>query len=95
MPCVTNFQPSASTRFGITFAIIGSAIPGFVSITYCLLPTLKRRLKNAGVDRFVRADDHASDHATVWVELSDGDVLKRSAVKRGTHTRVRRCSGED
>jgi exodeoxyribonuclease-3 len=29
------------------------------------------RLTDAGVDRTVRGDDHASDHAPVWVELTD------------------------
>lgn len=34
-----------------------------------LSPALKRRLKAAGVDRAVRGETGASDHAPVWVEL--------------------------
>jgi len=33
-------------------------------------PPLKRRLKNAGVDRWVRDQPHASDHAPTWIEIS-------------------------
>jgi bifunctional non-homologous end joining protein LigD len=32
---------------------------------------LKRRLVDANVDKWVRGEPHASDHAPVWVELSD------------------------
>jgi exodeoxyribonuclease-3 len=35
-----------------------------------LSPVLKRRLKAAGVDRAVRGEAGASDHAPVWVELA-------------------------
>ncbi|UXI66376.1 exodeoxyribonuclease III [Tahibacter amnicola] len=35
-----------------------------------LNPSLKRRLKRAGVDTWVRGEPGASDHAPVWVELS-------------------------
>jgi exodeoxyribonuclease-3 len=35
-----------------------------------LTPNLKKRVKGAGVDRFVRDLPHASDHAPVWVELA-------------------------
>lgn len=34
-----------------------------------LSKTLARRLKGAGIDRDVRGEDGASDHAPVWVEL--------------------------
>ncbi len=33
---------------------------------------LAPRLKAAGVDRWVRGQEHASDHAPVWVELGGG-----------------------
>ena len=33
---------------------------------------LKRRLTDANVDRWVRGEPHASDHAPVWVELDEG-----------------------
>jgi exodeoxyribonuclease III len=34
-----------------------------------LTPDLARRLKTSGVDSYVRAQERASDHAPVWVEL--------------------------
>lgn len=34
-----------------------------------LNPSLARRLKNAGVDAWVRNEAHASDHAPTWIEL--------------------------
>lgn len=34
-----------------------------------LNPPLARRLKNAGVDAWVRNEAHASDHAPTWIEL--------------------------
>ena len=37
-----------------------------------LTPELTKRLKDAGVDRFVRDFAHASDHAPVWIELTEG-----------------------
>lgn len=37
-----------------------------------LSPQLAKRLKGAGVDRHVRGWEKASDHAPVWIELSDG-----------------------
>ena len=40
-------------------------------IDHLLINTpLKRRLKNAGVDRWVRDQPHASDHAPTWIEIS-------------------------
>jgi exodeoxyribonuclease III len=36
-----------------------------------LSPSLAGRLVAAGVDRDVRAREHASDHAPVWIELTD------------------------
>ena len=38
-----------------------------------LSPSLAARLVAAGVDRDVRAREHASDHAPVWIELADAD----------------------
>jgi exodeoxyribonuclease III len=35
---------------------------------------LAGRLVAAGVDRDVRAHEHASDHAPVWIELADADT---------------------
>jgi exodeoxyribonuclease-3 len=34
-----------------------------------LSPDLAPRLRDAGVDRWVRGEPHASDHAPTWVEL--------------------------
>ena len=34
-------------------------------------PSLEPRLKQAGVDRMVRGREGASDHAPVWVTLSE------------------------
>ena len=36
-----------------------------------LSPALKPRLQAAGVDRWVRGETDASDHAPVWVEIAD------------------------
>ena len=36
-----------------------------------LSPKLKSRLKDANVDRWVRDQPHPSDHAPVWIQLSD------------------------
>jgi exodeoxyribonuclease-3 len=36
-----------------------------------LSPSLAGRLVAAGVERDVRARDHASDHAPVWIELAE------------------------
>ena len=42
-----------------------------------LSPDLAPRLAAAGVDRDVRAREHSSDHAPVWIELADAPVPKR------------------
>jgi exodeoxyribonuclease III len=42
-----------------------------------LSPPAADRLKAAGVDRAVRGQPDASDHAPVWVELSDQNVRRR------------------
>ena len=36
-----------------------------------LSPPLAKRLTSAGVDREVRAREHASDHAPAWIELAE------------------------
>jgi exodeoxyribonuclease III len=49
-----------------------------------LSPSLAGRLVAAGVDREVRAREHASDHAPVWIELADADAgLARPVQRRG------------
>ena len=37
-----------------------------------LSPDLAPRLQDAGVDRWVRGQEHASDHAPTWVSLAMG-----------------------
>jgi exodeoxyribonuclease III len=43
---------------------------------------LAPRLKAAGVDRWVRGQEHASDHAPVWVELGDKAAPERKAAAK-------------
>lgn len=47
-----------------------------------LSPALAGRLKSAGVDRWVRGEDGASDHAPVWIELAEADRDQASKPKR-------------
>jgi exodeoxyribonuclease-3 len=47
-----------------------------------LAPSIADRLKAAGVDRDVRGWDKASDHAPVWVELSQARTDARRVGKR-------------
>jgi exodeoxyribonuclease-3 len=42
---------------------------------------LAPRLKAAGVDSWVRGQEHASDHAPVWVELGKPKAVKKAAPK--------------
>ena len=44
---------------------------------------LRPRLRTAGVDRWVRDLDKASDHAPTWIELAPG-TTRRSAPKPET-----------
>jgi exodeoxyribonuclease-3 len=46
-----------------------------------LTPDLAKRLKRAEVDREVRGWEKSSDHAPVWIELSDGKVGAAKAAK--------------
>jgi exodeoxyribonuclease-3 len=43
-----------------------------------LSPSLKQRLKDAGVDREVRGEPNASDHAPAWVVLSRPRASKQA-----------------
>ena len=47
-----------------------------------LSPSLAGRLVAAGVDRDVRAREHASDHAPVWIELADANAGSRQRARR-------------
>ena len=40
-----------------------------------LSPQAAAHLINAGVDRFVRGQEGASDHAPAWIELNDGGTV--------------------
>jgi exodeoxyribonuclease III len=54
-----------------------------------------KTLRDAGVDKWVRGEPHASDHAPTWVELDLGSVkesaVKESAVKK---TASKKTSGK-
>jgi endonuclease/exonuclease/phosphatase family metal-dependent hydrolase len=39
---------------------------------------LAERLKKAEVDKHVRGWEHTSDHAPVWIELSDKKIKRRN-----------------
>jgi exodeoxyribonuclease III len=45
-------------------------------------PTLVDRLGHAGVDRAARGKPDASDHAPVWIELSDNSRMRRHSNRR-------------
>ncbi|MEO8857073.1 MAG: exodeoxyribonuclease III [Burkholderiaceae bacterium] len=45
---------------------------------------LAPRLVDAGVDRWVRGEPHASDHAPTWVVLKDAAASRKSAPARAT-----------
>ena len=47
-----------------------------------LSPSLAGRLVAAGVDREVRAREHSSDHAPVWIELADAKAGSRQRARR-------------
>jgi len=47
-----------------------------------LSPSLAGRLVAAGVDREVRAREHASDHAPAWIELADAKTGSRQRAQR-------------
>jgi exodeoxyribonuclease-3 len=36
---------------------------------FLLSPEMSERLADGGVDRWVRGEDNASDHASVWIVL--------------------------
>ncbi len=48
-----------------------------------LNPVLARRLVDAGVDRWVRLQDKASDHAPTWVQVRAAAARKRAARRAG------------
>ena len=60
---------------------------------FLLSPAVAQRLTAADVDSFVRAREKPSDHAPVWVEISDASPKKRRM--RIAKTRVRSRSGRN
>lgn len=54
-----------------------------------LSPDLKKRMLDAGVDREVRGEDHASDHAPVWVTLKDVPSAAQPQPKESPARRAR------
>jgi exodeoxyribonuclease-3 len=44
---------------------------------FLLSPAIKSRLRSGGVDRDIRAEAHASDHAPVWIALKSGRSRSR------------------
>jgi len=49
-----------------------------------LNPPMATRLRTAGVDRWVRLQDKASDHAPTWIEVGAPSAAKRTRAKRTT-----------
>ena len=64
----------ACIRSGITCETALRAIRDYVSITCSSSPLIAARLKTAGVDRDVRGEAGASDHAPVWITLKKRHV---------------------
>lgn len=52
---------------------------------------LAPRLKSAGVDAWVRGEEHASDHAPVWVELGKSGKASTTPTKKKTATPARKA----
>jgi exodeoxyribonuclease-3 len=52
-----------------------------------LNPTIAPCLEQAGVDRWVRGESHASDHAPAWVSLDLGKLEKAAPVKKASSRR--------
>lgn len=52
---------------------------------------LQKRLVGADVDRWVRGEPHASDHAPVWIELKETGAVKKSqsSAKRKASSRAK------
>lgn len=48
-----------------------------------LNPVLAPHLKNVGVDAWVRGEEHASDHAPTWVEISSRKPRSKNKPQRG------------
>lgn len=56
-----------------------------------LSPAVALRLKAAGVDRYVRGWEKASDHAPTWIELGDGSKAVRGSRARTAKRVKRKC----
>lgn len=53
-----------------------------------LSPVLAPRLRAAGVDRWVRGQPHASDHAPTWIELAPAPRARKAVATRGRAARA-------
>ena len=43
---------------------------------FLLSPDVAERLVDGGVDRWVRGEENASDHAPAWIELQNAEVAE-------------------
>jgi hypothetical protein len=80
-PCRSFILMSASIPSGTTCETAGSGMPACTWIML-LSPALAGQLKQAEVDRAVRGEANASDHAPVWAELRYGKAEHSKAVKK-------------
>ena len=60
---------TSSTPSGITPPAAGSAISASASIICCARPKQPTGCSGAGVDKWARGEEKASDHAPTWIEL--------------------------
>ncbi len=77
MRYVRCIQESAFTRSGTIFRNAYGRNAGLRLDHFLLSPDLAKRLEKAEVDKHVRGWEHTSDHAPVWIELSDNKVKRR------------------
>jgi exodeoxyribonuclease III len=60
---------------------------GGLRIDHLLLnKALAPRLRGAGVDRWVRGEAHASDHAPTWIELAPAGAARKKSARGGRRT---------
>ena len=73
--CARNTLRIPSIRSGTTSGTTGRRDSGLRIDHLLLSPALKSRLADAGVDKDVRGQPHASDHAPAWVKLRPSTKL--------------------
>jgi hypothetical protein len=69
MRCGGCSERGRSGGSGITSASDGLPITACVSTTSCSRPKMSERLVDGGVDRWLRGEENASDHAPAWILL--------------------------